>query len=45
MWKHIRNDPLLSAKYKDEILARDLEEERRARRIDNGTKRTPRNMR
>lgn len=31
MWKHIRNDPLLSAMYKDELLARDLEEERRGR--------------
>ena len=32
MWRHIRNDPFLSAMYRDEILARDLKEERRARK-------------
>jgi uncharacterized membrane protein YkgB len=41
MWKFIRNDPLMSAMYKDELLARDLEEERRDRRINRRPKKTP----
>jgi hypothetical protein len=42
MWKHIRSDPLLSAMYKDELLARDLEEERRGRKINKRTRVLPR---
>lgn len=45
MWKYIRNDPFLSAMHRDELLARDLEEERRDRRTNRGPKKTPGRLR
>ena len=44
MRKYIRNDPLLSAMYKDDLLARDLEEERRGRKINKRTGVLPRRV-